>query len=241
VIREHQFNSRWWQGPIGIVYDPAFFALDHMTRQSLLKPYEWVEFHAPLEDAPALQDLNNANFFQVDTQLHFLLNLFKVNSSTSTDKLEYHCADQNPFEIKAEELAIFKHERFRHIPDCTTSLTSERYALWANELAKNQPQSCMQVFLNGKLQGWFLARKDENKPLNLTLAMLSRDAEISGMLLYQKACLVYAQQGHRLGGASFSVTNTAVHNIYSALGARFTAPSGNWLWLAQDKGRFSND
>jgi hypothetical protein len=64
--------------------------------------------------------------------------------------------------------------------------------------------------------------------------MLAKDAVVSGMLLYHKACLEFAQRGHRLGEASFSVTNTAVHNIYAMLGARFLAPVGQWLWISDE-------
>ena len=67
--------------------------------------------------------------------------------------------------------------------------------------------------------------------LLVALAMLAGDATISGMLLYQKACAAYARLGYRVGEASFSVTNTAVHNIYAKLGARFSTPAGNWLWI----------
>jgi hypothetical protein len=94
----------------------------------------------------------------------------------------------------------------------------------------------MRLFLNDKLQGWFLSRPVKQHGLNLTLAMLSNTAEISGMLLYQQACVAYAERGYRLGHASFSVTNTAVHNIYATLDARFIPPGGNWLWLSPDTG-----
>ncbi len=78
--------------------------------------------------------------------------------------------------------------------------------------------------MNGVVQGWFLAQPGKTHRLQLTLAMLAKDATISGMLLYQKACLEFANRGHRLGEASFSITNTAVHNMYASLKARFLAP-----------------
>jgi hypothetical protein len=48
--------------------------------------------------------------------------------------------------------------------------------------------------------------------------------------LYQKAIRAYAAKGTRIGFGSFSVRNTAVLNIYSQLGARFTSAEGVWLW-----------
>jgi hypothetical protein len=81
------------------------------------------------------------------------------------------------------------------------------------------------------VQGWFLSQPAA-AGLNLTLAATSRNARVSGFLLYEKSLAAYAAKGHRIGFASFSVTNTAVHNIYAKLGARFTAPIGIWFWIA---------
>ena len=236
MIRDHEFNTLWWGQSVGFVHDPAFFSLDIVTQQNLLKPYAWAEFYSQLDQVPQLCDLAAAGFIQTDTQLQFLLDLSKVETTDSSDKLDCNFADQKAFEIEAEELAMFTHERFQHIPGCTGVRTNERYALWANKLIRENSSTCMQLFLNDKLQGWFLSRPGKEKGLNLTLAMLSGTAEISGMLLYQQACVAYADRGYRLGSASFSATNTAVHNIYAALGARFVPPGGNWLWLSPATG-----
>ena len=59
--------------------------------------------------------------------------------------------------------------------------------------------------------------------------MLHTDAKITGMHLYHKALLAYAERGHRLGGAGFSVYNTLVHNIYANLGARFLSTEDFWF------------
>jgi hypothetical protein len=237
MIRDHEFNTRWWGRLVGFVHDPDFFSLDIVAQQKLLKPYAWAEFYSPIELAPPSRDLADAGFIQVDAQLQFLLNLHRVESTASTDRLECYFADQRNFDIEVEELARFTHERFKHIPDCDVTRTNERYALWANELIRENPETCMQLYLGDSLQGWFLSRPGKQSGLELTLAMLTNSADISGMLLYQQACIAYAARGHRLGHASFSVTNTAVHNIYSALGARFMPPGGNWLWLSPEIGK----
>lgn len=241
MIRDHEFNSRWWGSPVGFVHDPAFFSLDPAAQQKLLEPYAWAEFYAQLDQAPPLRDLAAAGFMQTDTQIQFLLNLSKVEATASADKLGYCFADQKNFDIEVEELAMFTHERFGHIPGCTGTRTNERYALWANKLIREHRETCMQLFLNDKLQGWFLSHPGKQRGLNLALAMLSNTAEISGMLLYQQACVAYAGRGHRLGNASFSVTNNPVHNIYITLGARFMPAGGNWLWLSPATGKPTND
>lgn len=241
MIRDHEFNTLWWGSPVGFVHDPAFFSLDSSVQQDLLKPYVWAEFYSPLDQTPPLQELADANFFQTDTQIQFLLNLSKVTATFSTDRLVCFFADQNKFDIKTADLASFTHERFRHIPGCTEPRSNNRYALWGNNLIREYPETCMQLFLNKKLQGWFLSRPGEKSGLNLALSMLSSTAEVSGMLLYQQAILAYAERGHRLGTASFSVTNTSVHNIYAALGARFLPPGGNWMWIADAPGNATHD
>lgn len=237
MIRNHEFNTRWWGAPVGVVHDPGFFSLDSATQQSLLKPYAWAEFYSLLDQAPPPRRLATAGFFQADTQIQFLLNLSKVGTTPSMDRLECHFADQKNFHIEAEMLATFAHERFRYLPGCTAVRINERYALWANNMIREYPATCIQLMLDNKLQGWFLSRPGEQHGLNLTLAMLSGNAEISGMLLYQKAFVAYAERGHRLGNASFSVTNTPVHNIYAAVGARFIPPGGNWLWISESAGK----
>lgn len=236
MIRIHEFNTRWWGSPVGIVYDPNFFDLAPLAQQKLLNPFAWSEFQSPLDEAPSPLSLVAAGFAQADTQLRFILNLSKVETPACASKLECRFADDEHFTIGSEELAHFNHERFHHIPGCTVNRTRERYALWANDLIGEHPDCCIRLYLDQRPQGWFLSRPGEQHGLNLTLAMLSSDAEISGMLLYQQACTAFASRGHRLGHASFSATNTPVHNIYSTLGARFLPPSGNWLWVGKAEG-----
>ena len=241
MIQEHQFNTSWWGKPVGVVDDPGFFSLDKATQTRLLEPYEWVEFYSQLDQAPSLRNLTAAQFTQIDTQIHFLMNLNKVKRTGSSDRLEYVFADQNQFQIALGELAVFTHERFRHIPGCTEARATERYALWANNLVTEHPETCMQLMLDGKLQGWFLSRPGKKHGLNLTLAMLSRNAGVSGLLLYQQACVAYAGRGHRLGSASFSANNSPVHNIYATLGVRFMPPGGNWIWLSPSIGKSDHE
>jgi hypothetical protein len=66
MIRDHEFNTRWWGKTIGIVQDPAFFSLDATVQNKLLKPYAWAEFYARLDQAPPRQKLAAAGFFQTD-------------------------------------------------------------------------------------------------------------------------------------------------------------------------------
>ncbi len=82
-----------------------------------------------------------------------------------------------------------------------------------------------------------LGSKNGNIKRLLADIMLWNTTEGTAMLLYQEAFVAYAGRGHRLGNASFSVTNTPVHNIHATLGARFMPPGGNWLWISDTHGQ----
>jgi hypothetical protein len=141
-------------------------------------------------------------------------------------------ADEPGFSYREEDLAFFEHERYIHLPGHTPDHLRSRYAAWASHLIREHPSTCLAVLSGGELQGWFLSQPAA-AGLNLTLAAAHRHARVSGFLLYEKSLSAYAAAGHRIGFASFSVMNTAVHNIYAKLGARFTAPTGIWLWIAR--------
>ena len=241
MIRNHEFNTEWWGGPVGFVFDAGFFDLPDEERAEHLAPYAWAEFHAPIDQAPPARRLQQCGFFQADTMVQFVLNLGRVESSPSTALLDCRFATGQAFQIAEGALAPFSHERFRFLPGASQAETDRRYAVWANRIIEEHPGTCMQLVLEDRLQGWFLSKPGEHGRLNLTLAMLSGQAEVSGMLLYQRACIAYAERGNRLGSAGFSVSNTPVHNIYAALGARFLPPLGNWMWISRHGRMQSHD
>jgi hypothetical protein len=233
VIREHTFNSAWWGAPVGIVSDPAFFALDPKEQRLQLDAYAWVEFVAPF-DAVSPQTLTRLGFAQTDTQIGFKLDLRRLPPLPDFAALEVTSAAESPFVVEPGALSPFEHERFRVLPAITPAKLAERYTLWSNGLLARQPEWCLQLSGEGQVQGWFFSERDADG-FHLTLAALHRAATVSGMLLYHKALSVYSGRGQHVGGARFSVTNTPVHNIYARLGARFLAPTGCWLWVRPDQ------
>lgn len=234
MIREHEFNTRWWGSPVGIVDDPAFFDLDPGAQHEACLPYAWVEYAAQLDASAAPHKLAQAGFCCVDTQVRFRISLSNMESTPSIERLTARSAKESPFDVSSEELKSFAHERFRFLPGATAERINKRFALWSSLLIANDPAWCLRISDGTDVQGWFLAQAHAGKALKLTLAMLSADAHVSGHVLYQKAMLEFAARGARIGDAAFSVANTAVMNIYSNLGARFLPPSWHWL-------RWSND
>jgi hypothetical protein len=238
MIREHAFNSAWWGAPCGIVENLALLSRPAAEIRGALAPWAWVELRADHDDVPPPAALSAAGFFHADTQLRFKLALPRIVGSPSTDRLTVRFADQPdtpPLAIGAADMAVFRHERFRHLPGADDARINARYALWTAQLVAEHPDTCLAV-LDGppgnpaSVQGWFLSQPGPGG-LNLTLAMLRAGARISGHHLYHRAALAYAARGHRIGEASFSATNTPVLNIYASLGARFTGAEHFWLWV----------
>jgi len=226
MIREHEFHSRWWGELAGVVDDVAFLALPAEERAKQLRAFAWVELRAPLHAADPLA-LARAGFAQIDTQIPFKIRVNRVTSGPSLDELTAERASEHPFAI--DGAAPFVHERFRHLPGITEEKLAQRFALWAEAQIAAAPEWCLRIAADGATQGWFLSEMQKDG-LHLELAMLHRDAAISGAYLYRKALLTYASLGATIGAARFSVENAAVMNIYASMGAQFLAPIGIWLW-----------
>ena len=230
MIQTHESNSHWWGKPVGIITDPAWFAGSETARNESLKQFAWVEFKALLTSAPPAFELHAAGFALTDVQMGFRIALTQVPESPSIADYDCRSATEEPFAISADEVRTFNHERFLQLPGITDRMLNERYASWANDIIHTHPQWCLRLSHQGVTQGWFLSESSGGN-LGLTLAMLSAQATISGQHLYQRALHEYAKAGATIGHASFSVRNTAVLNIYSHLGAKFTPPTGIWTWI----------
>ncbi|MFT5497125.1 MAG: hypothetical protein ACI9TH_002531 [Kiritimatiellia bacterium] len=232
MIFEHAFNTDWWGKPAGLVTDAAFFAQPLADQQAQLAPYDWVEYRQLYDTDPPAWALTAAGFSHADIQIRFKLGLHQVEPTPSLDAMEAVFASDDAFQLNPDHMAPFQHERFLLIPGALSAQVNARYALWANNLIAEQPEWSIEVRMDGKVQGWFVSRMD-GKSLNLTLAMLHKDATISGMHLYHKAMVAYAQRGARIGYASYSATNTLVMGIYAKLGVRYLVPEGFWLWTSK--------
>jgi hypothetical protein len=230
MIREHAFNTRWWGEQVAIVDDVAWFALPERERDALLAPFSWAEFRHRIDPSLPLDAIARAGFFHADTQLHFRLGLAHPAPLPNLDSLEVTSAAEDPFQIGAEEMASFGHERFLLIPGSSPARVNQRIAMWCRELVEAHPAQALRLRTGGQVQGWFVSAPEAGA-LRLALAMLHRDARVSGFSLYAQAVRAYAATGARVGFASFSVANAAVHNIYARLGARFLQPEGCWLWV----------
>jgi hypothetical protein len=233
LIRLHQFNSEWWGKPAGIIEDSTFFTFSREEQSAALKPFAWAEFRVPLNKDLPLCAIRDAGFMLADTQVHFriALNKLRGSSNESSPGLTLRPATEPGYVLDPSDWAMFRHERFQFLPDITAEQLNARYAKWAESLLNNSPGLCFQIFYAGLPQGWFLAQSELDGTVNLALGVLRSDAKVSGFSVYQNVLRRLASMGYEVGHASFSVSNTAVHNIYAQLGARFVRPVGIWLWI----------
>ncbi len=231
MIRQHDFNAEWWGAPIGIVADAeALLRASPAEVSAACKRYEWVELRYLDDAAVDHVALLERGFFAVDTQIRFRVGLPRLRSTPSLERLQVRFAHEEPFDVEPGDILPFGSERYAALPGATEEKMRERYVMWSKVLLEQTPERCLQVHIDGVVQGHFLSQSQQGR-LNLTLAMLHPNATCSGMLLFHKALLAYAAQGERVGHASFRATNTAVLNIYSSLGARFLKPELFWFRL----------
>jgi hypothetical protein len=219
----------WWGKPVGSITDAAFFDQPPDMQQEQLADFAWVEYRQLYDTPPPVWSLAAAGFAHADIQVRFKVGMHQVAESPSLEAMDAVFAVDDTFAINTEDMAYFEHERFLLLPGATRERVNSRYGIWANAVIRDHPEWCMEIRIEGVPQGWFISQMD-GKSLNLTLAGLKKNASISGMHLYQKAMVEYAQRGARIGFASYSVTNTQVMAIYAKLGVRYLVPEGFWLW-----------
>ena len=230
MIKKHEFNTEWWGEEVGVVTDSEFFRQSSAEQRAALQQFAWVEFVQTVSKVPDRRVLAGAGFFNIDTQVRFRLDLTHIEPSACAKSLQVEIASQSPFGIQDGDLSRFQHERFYALPGASEARVNNRYVRWSNNLIHEHPATCLRFSQDSRVQGWFLSHP-ESGSIDLTLAMLGSAASISGFDLYSRALGEYAGLGFRLGLASFSVRNGAVHNIYAKLGARFLEPRECWMWI----------
>jgi hypothetical protein len=231
MIQLHEFNTRWCNAPAGIVTDPAFFSLPLAQQKNLLEPYAWCEFKTPENNAPTYGQMHGAGFMLADTQIHFKIDLSKIETTSSAQNFQMVSPTTHPhfFILNDDTMLDFRHERFHAIASISPQQVNQRYHLLAQDIIQKHPETCLAMIHQDQCQGWFLAFPTQ-KGLNLMLAMLHRNATTSGLYLYMKAMATFAQLGHRIGYASFSASNMAVMNIYAGFNAKFLRAEGQWVY-----------
>ena len=141
-------------------------------------------------------------------------------------------ANDVEFSITLDCISDFKSERFLRLPGATQAKVNERYIQWAHCLLNTSPSTCLQIRENNDVQGWVFAQPlEHSQGVNFCIAMLKRNSALRGIDFYRYFMHAFSERGFSFGKASFSVNNTAVHNIHSLLGVRFLTPTSCWFWI----------
>ena len=129
MIRLHEFNTKWWGRPAGIIDDTGFFSLPAPARRQALEPFQWAEFKSQLKSAPSPIVLQRADFFLADTQQEYRIALKAEMAGQGSRALQVIFADELPFEVHVGDFASFTHERFQHLPGSQMggSMTATRH------------------------------------------------------------------------------------------------------------------
>ena len=225
VIRDHEFNGAWWGERVGIVEDPAFFARTGSGQRAAWRPTRGWSFDARLEKAPDPWQLAASGFAQVDTQMRFRIALNRLDPRLALGRDPGRAILERG--RPSSSAPRTGRSSPREIPPPARSHRSRSPGATPSgprALRERSPEWCVAVGAPENPQGWFLA-EPEGGHLHLALAMLRRDAAISGLDLYAAALGAFGARGVRLGEARFSIENAAVHNIYARLGAIFVERS----------------
>jgi hypothetical protein len=86
MIHLNETNTRWWGAPVGLVDDPAFFALPETQREQALAPYRWVEFKSAFDSALPLSAMARGGFFLADIQIAFRIALKPGGATACTEE-----------------------------------------------------------------------------------------------------------------------------------------------------------
>lgn len=229
MIRPHAFNSLWWGQPVGVLDGPALLEATPAARADACAPYAWAEFSAN-DTTPALRlQAHAAGFVHADTYVQFRIDLRRHVDTALPGGVTVRAPGNGQPGWRPQGLQPFEFERFVLLRGCSGDRLLQRYAIWAGELTAQHPETCLEFVVGDQVAGWFLGRPSATG-LELTLAMAAQATPLAGARLYQLALGEFARRGYRLGHAGFSIRNRSVHNIYAALGARFTGLRDSWLW-----------
>jgi hypothetical protein len=231
TIYPHNFNTEWLDCKSGFIKDLEFFSLQQNERDRLLAEYQWVELRTSQNITSNLSAIHASGFKYVDTQIPFTLNLRNIPPYANTRDLMVERASKVNFKIDQKEIYSFSHERFLALPNVTQEMIDQRYLTMMSSMLAEHPKYSLRIIDSGEVQGWYFGIPNA-AGIELSLAMLHKNAHIRGKQLYRKALAIYAED-FSIGTARFSVTNTSVHNILSEFGARFLPPETVWFRIQE--------
>lgn len=218
-IREHAFNSEWLGLRFGISEDPSLLSADDVSFSAAVAGFDLVEIRSP--GGRPMPTRHDVHFVDTQIQYRLLVRHHKPHNDTKVLPVQ---------RILPDQWADFASERYAALGLGDETIRS-RYSVWAQKLVERSPDFCGEVTHGGRTVGWFFAEPDPVRHyVHFALAVQSRGAINSGLLIYEAAAQHFRAAGFSSVRASFSARNVAALNVHVALGCRFTGSVDHFLW-----------
>jgi hypothetical protein len=180
-----------------------------------------------------IADLNRAGFISVDLNFEAVLSRRRTPGIPAT---RFTCRPAEPEdfdEIYRIAGTAFQFGRYHTDPRFPRELADRRYVHWMRSaLEERSPgHDIFTVGPRAKPIG-FLHAAFENSVTEIRLAAVDPESDfgVTGLALYGGALRLLHERGYTRTKARISAANTAVVNIYAALGFQFTKPQAVLHW-----------
>ena len=170
----------------------------------------------------------------------------ELNYQPVLTSLPNHDLPRSPISIVKAELAdqslladaagqVYGNERFHKDPAIDPNLADERYRRWMTSAFKAPDQTVYKCIKKGKIVGFFVVEMPEKGVVFWSLIGILPQYQGKGI---GKQAWVAMLDHHQKQGAekvytSLTSRNTAVFNLYVALGFRFPEPNAIFHWAAR--------
>ena len=180
--------------------------------------------------------LPQAGFHLVNFSLQVSLNGLQIAKLPAARAELREATPADHESIKRIAAAGFQHGRYHADPRFPRELADRRYSQWmTNALSGDDPQDRVFVLGEiGRVQGFYHVTIERDVS-DLRLASVAPEFKgtMLGFDLYASILHVLKQRGVRRVVASISAANTAVMNVFAALGFRFSQPEMIYHWHAE--------
>jgi hypothetical protein len=204
----------------------------------------WVAAHrvrlvsctVPGEDFMAQSHLSHLGFHFVDYALCVTLPNLRQASLPPLDEPLHLAQPEDRETILHIAESSFSFGRFHNDPLIPSARAGLRYRQWM-ERALDQPRPTTRVYVHrtGASVDGFLHAEVTDTTADLRLAAVRAPARspVSGAVLYVSLMHEFKRAGVRRVTAKIGAGNTAVMNLYAAMGFRFSQPTLSYHWHAK--------
>jgi RimJ/RimL family protein N-acetyltransferase len=194
---------------------------------------ELVSTRCPAQAVGEIGNLSRAGFVSVDLNFEVVLSRVRT-AKIPTARFSCRAVEPEDFdEIYRIAGKAFQFGRYHTDPRFPRELADRRYVHWMRSALtrRSAGQDVFAVGPPGKPIA-FLHAAFENTSVDIRLAAVDPESDfgVAGLALYEGALRLLHERGYTRAKARISAANTAVVNIYAALGFQFTKPEVVLHW-----------